>query len=78
MPIYEFKCEECGTSFSQIRKMGDDKEIPCTECGSKKTQKLISLFSSITSSPEPDCSGCMQSPGGCGFGECDPGGCGMH
>lgn len=41
MPIYEYKCE-CGCVFEYI-KLGDDNEIKCPVCGSRKIEKIISL-----------------------------------
>ncbi|HOD14650.1 MAG TPA: zinc ribbon domain-containing protein [Spirochaetota bacterium] len=67
MPIYEFTCEACGECFSEIRRIGDDKEVPCQKCGSTNTRKLISSFSAVTSGSSPDCpsaSSCSHAGGG--------------
>ncbi len=50
MPVYEFKCKECGEVFSEIRKMGDFKSSGCPKCKSLKTEKVFSLFSGSKSS----------------------------
>ena len=43
MPIYEYKCEECGKKTEIFIKSKDDKEnLACKHCGSKKLKKLIS------------------------------------
>ncbi len=48
MPIYEFKCEECGKSFEElIFKKEDEKKITCPYCGSKKVEKVLSSFCSF-------------------------------
>ena len=34
MPIYVFTCQSCGLRFEKLyRRMSDDKEHPCVECG---------------------------------------------
>lgn len=40
MPIYEYKCIECGT-FELLQKVTDDKIEVCPTCG-KEVEKLIS------------------------------------
>ncbi|MBW1780901.1 MAG: zinc ribbon domain-containing protein [Deltaproteobacteria bacterium] len=53
MPIYEFKCKKCGTVFESLcfRSSGEDKG-PCPSCGSEKSEKLLSTFSSAGSSSD--------------------------
>ena len=46
MPLYEFKCNDCNETFSELRKLGDDRDVPCQQCGSANTKKLVSTFSS--------------------------------
>jgi len=48
MPVYEFKCRECGHPFSEIRKTGDFK-ASCPKCNSENVEKMISVFSSHSS-----------------------------
>ncbi|MFC1671411.1 zinc ribbon domain-containing protein [Spirochaetota bacterium] len=56
MAIYEFKCSSCGNVFSEMRKMGDYHPGKCPECGSEKTEKKFSTFSSVTSDKSaPSC-----------------------
>ena len=63
MPLYEFTCEKCGYTFSELRKMGDYDGVRCPECGSLDTRKLMSTFAS--SPPNSSgCSGCLPSGGG--------------
>lgn len=50
MPIYEFKCEECGNSFEIFINL-DEKPI-CPKCGSEDVNKKISRVSS----PSKSCS----------------------
>jgi putative FmdB family regulatory protein len=60
MPIYEFKCNECGEAFSEIRRMGDDKGVPCPKCRSSHTKKLISNFASISAGEPSGCPSVSQ------------------
>ena len=48
MPIYEFKCQECGHSFEELVRMTSTvSEVVCPNCGSKLIRKQVSLFSSF-------------------------------
>ena len=51
MPIYEFKCKECGTLYESLcfRATGEDKG-PCPSCGGNDSEKQLSTFSSAGSS----------------------------
>lgn len=40
MPMYEYKCQECGAEFEELA--GVDELPPCTKCGSSKVEKLMS------------------------------------
>ena len=41
MPVYEYKCKECGEKFEKLVKM--DAEVRCPKCGGE-VEKLISAF----------------------------------
>lgn len=45
MPVYEFKCQDCGHVFSELRKVGDFLAGACEMCGSTAVTKLFSGFS---------------------------------
>ncbi len=46
MPIYEFKCRDCGKTMETICRMGEDgSNLACPHCGGKNLQKLLSRFS---------------------------------
>lgn len=46
MPIYEYKCSDCGYCFEQLVFSSDDSSgYKCPSCDSKKTEKLLSSFS---------------------------------
>jgi putative FmdB family regulatory protein len=41
MPIYKYKCQECGYMFSLLRDLNDTSEVKCEKCGGK-AKKMIS------------------------------------
>jgi putative FmdB family regulatory protein len=44
MPIYEYKCDECGHRFEKIFMSPDERpdEMSCPECGGSEVQRLFS------------------------------------
>lgn len=45
MPIYEYRCGECGEKFEKwLRSMTGAEEIRCPKCGSRRVEKALSLF----------------------------------
>ncbi|MBZ0093738.1 MAG: zinc ribbon domain-containing protein [Sulfuricellaceae bacterium] len=84
MPIYEYRCSECGFQKEYIRKMSDAPLTTCPECGKETFSKLLSAAGFQLKG-----SGWYQSDfkGGspakeaspvpaCGTGACGIGGCG--
>jgi putative FmdB family regulatory protein len=43
MPIFEFKCEECGARFEELVAVGTS--VPCPQCGGERTRRLYSQVS---------------------------------
>ncbi len=33
MPIYEYRCNDCGRNFEVFQRMADDPVTVCEECG---------------------------------------------
>jgi putative FmdB family regulatory protein len=73
MPIFEYKCEDCGLEFEKLVHSADEK-IVCDKCASEKVTKKFSSFaakistgsSASNSCSVSDCSSCC--PGGtCGI-----------
>ncbi|MDP9341023.1 MAG: zinc ribbon domain-containing protein [Actinomycetota bacterium] len=64
MPIYEYRCAECGTQFERLQNVAGAVQPACPRCGSGQVAKLISLIGGLgaTSSPGP------AAGGGCGCG----------
>lgn len=51
MPFYEYQCKDCGKMFEQLVSISEaDKKQICPNCGSKDTEKLLSVFSAKSSS----------------------------
>ena len=42
MPIYEYRCDDCGHQFDAIQKMSDDPLVNCPSCGKDALKKLLS------------------------------------
>lgn len=66
MPLYEYRCKQCGKKFEQLVMTGDGAEIRCPHCNATAVEKQFSTFSSAGSkgsSPTPPC----------GSGGCCPG-----
>jgi len=52
MPIYEFRCDQCGTVFDARQSMSDhaQKRPECPKChSSERVESQISTFSAVTS-----------------------------
>jgi len=76
MPIYDYKCGECGKTYDVFHKVREvEEDIVCPSCSSTKHVRLISAPSvsvkgSSSSYPEPGPS--------CGDGSCCGGACSMN
>src|SRR3990172_8657339 len=45
MPIYEFKCHDCGGLTSVfVKKMGSPGDVACRSCGGRKLSRTVSRF----------------------------------
>jgi putative FmdB family regulatory protein len=65
MPIYEYRCDDCGNEFERLTFAGDDDgEIKCPECGAKKCKRQMSSFASC--GEKGAFAGLGQSSSGCG------------
>ena len=42
MPIYEYKCQDCGSIFEHFQKISDKDIEVCKVCSKGKVKKLIS------------------------------------
>ena len=42
MPIYEYRCNDCGTRHEHLQKLGEAPLERCPDCGSMQYAKLVS------------------------------------
>lgn len=45
MPIYEYRCPDCGHQFDALQKISDDPLTQCPSCEAGNVKKLISRTS---------------------------------
>ncbi|MDP3046863.1 MAG: zinc ribbon domain-containing protein [Chloroflexota bacterium] len=76
MPIYEYKCRDCGDKFeklvrSLVRPTSSEEDLKCPVCRSPKVERQVSLCGYLTSSGAADSgagsassSSCAPSGGG--------------
>jgi len=64
MPIYEYKCNDCGRDFEYL-VMGSSDQVSCPHCHSAKVSKQVSSFA-VTGGDGLASLG--SSSGGCGSG----------
>ena len=44
MPIFEFKCDDCGKEFERLVFSSGKDPVACPDCNCTKTRKLLSVF----------------------------------
>ena len=49
MPIYEYRCQDCGTRFSLFFLPPERPEPRCTRCGSVQARRVPSRFATVRS-----------------------------
>ncbi len=68
MPIFEYRCEKCGT-VNEILQLRKDEQFSCKECGSSNLTKLMSApnisMGGQTPSFSPPPGGCCGDPNSC-------------
>lgn len=69
MPIYEYRCRSCHSTFERF-VLSRDESVTCHDCGGAEVERQLSVFSSIGSRSEPApgaaVSGCGCTPQTCG------------
>jgi len=45
MPMYEYRCRNCGTTFDELVSSAQEK-VQCPDCDEFATEKLMSAFAS--------------------------------
>ncbi len=80
MPIFEYKCADCGKEFEDL-VFNRDECPPCPECKSEKTAKLMSAckfktdggapdMGDFEAAPAPAASSSSSACAGCSGGDC--------
>ena len=60
MPMFEYRCTECGHVTTFLEKAGARKRHACEQCRSMRTEKLLSTFAARSGSPAaPSCESCV-------------------
>ena len=45
MPLYEYKCDSCSSSFTELRRISEmDDLIECSQCDGIETHRMLSTF----------------------------------
>lgn len=77
MPIYEYRCHDCGHLTEELRSMASaDEPVICDSCKSQDTSRVQSIFAAAPgsspgrSSACPDMPPCQMGDGCCGGGPC--------
>ncbi len=64
MPIYEYRCRDCGAEFEELGAPSQDSEaVTCRACAGRRVTRLLSAFAvgavAETRAPEPGpCGAC--------------------
>lgn len=82
MPVFEYKCDDCGTKYDFFHKSSlNQQEVTCPKCGSAKNKKLFSAFAT-SNSGDSDFSSSSCASGNCSTdysgGGCASGMCGLN
>ena len=75
MPVFEYKCNDCGNVSEFLEKNGKSQKHKCSKCGGSNMKKVLSGFAvgQSKSAPSP-CETCFNAP--C-QAECEGMDCGM-
>lgn len=65
MPLYEYRCADCDTTFEKLTKRELADATTCPQCGASHPRRLISVFASFTQSSD---GGVAPVGGGCACG----------
>jgi len=66
MPIYEFRCLDCGHVFEFLKLKKEAEEMKCPKCNSEEVERVLSVVS-VSKSLSGKTSSTVKS---CGGGTC--------
>jgi len=73
MPIYEYKCDACGTRYERL-VLSKSQEIACPKCHSGRKTLQLSVFSTTGKANRAS-----EAPSACSLGGgCCGGACDLH
>jgi putative FmdB family regulatory protein len=49
VPIYEYRCDECGKRSSSLLASFSTPDPPCPHCGKPSLRRLVSTFATVSS-----------------------------
>jgi putative FmdB family regulatory protein len=52
MPLYDYRCEDCGTLLTIRQSFSDDSAPSCPACGGQQMKRLISSVSVVKTEQE--------------------------
>jgi putative FmdB family regulatory protein len=73
MPIYEYRCEDCGKKFEKlVRRAGETEGLECPGCGQTRLKQEFSTFAAHANGSSkqagvPPCANGGSCPGSCGM-----------
>ncbi|MBV8774419.1 MAG: zinc ribbon domain-containing protein [Deltaproteobacteria bacterium] len=74
MPIYEYHCDDCGSSFETLVQPGHYRQAECPSCSGANISREMSVFSSRALNSRAE----TNSPAAARGGGCCGGSCGCH
>jgi putative FmdB family regulatory protein len=82
MPIYEYRCEDCGTSFEALVRPGHRGDAQCPRCSGARLSREMSVFAARGADGARAAADAITANGGgtgrMGGGGCCGGGCACH
>jgi putative FmdB family regulatory protein len=71
MPIYDYRCAECGAEFERLVRGTAIAAVACPRCSATKVERRMSLTARPAGGARgPDLSRLGPPPGGCCGGAC--------
>ncbi len=74
MPIYDFKCSDCGAVAEVLLHNSDISNVSCQECGSANVERLLNKSYAIKMGSTPSGATCCGREERCDESPCSTGG----